>query len=185
MMTINNNKNLTNNKFNTQNIMVESIKSKENLRKQSSLDQYSSSLPKKILIHKQQFNDLQESLKNRKSKETQQTQNRLPSPINLKILIPPKSKSIQEKKQDTQIQINLKDIIPENSNSFIDWKGIISNLNSPNYPLKKWVRDIIIKNNIIQDYDFAILIRILMQIYKFKQPTLVNIFSEIIEELEK
>ncbi|CAK83620.1 unnamed protein product (macronuclear) [Paramecium tetraurelia] len=165
--------------------MGECIRSKENLRKQSSLDQHSSSLPKKILIHKQQFNDLQENLKNRKLKEAHQTQNRLPSPINLKILMPPKSKSIQEKKQETQNQIDLKVLIPENSNSFIDWKELISNLNGPNYPLKKWMRDIIIKNNIILDYDFAILIRILMQLYKFKQPTLVNIFSEIIEELEK
>ncbi|CAD8082594.1 unnamed protein product [Paramecium sonneborni] len=184
MLTIIDNKNQSNRKMSAQLIIEEFVKSKENHQKQKSQEQILLNLPKKLFIHKQQFNDIQENLKNRKSKQTQEVRNRLFSPINSKILNPPKSKSIQEKKQETQIQIDLKSVIPQSSKTLIDWMQVIKNINCPKDPLKKWIRDIIIKNKIIQDYDFAILIRILMQLYKLKQATLVNLFSEIIEELE-
>ncbi|KAM3140925.1 hypothetical protein pb186bvf_006936 [Paramecium bursaria] len=113
---------------------------------------------------------------------------RLPSPpdTHLKLLYkkPLNYKSHHQLRIEPVQQADPSLMIPQTARSTVDWNKLISTL-KPQLPLKEWIKEIAFTHRIFEDYDFAILIRLLVYQYKLKQQTLVNIVAEIIEELER
>ncbi|CAD8081758.1 unnamed protein product [Paramecium primaurelia] len=144
-------------------------------------------------IHKKKLQTIKECLTDRNKKEPSYFFRRLPSPTNISSLQNKlnniKSKSTQEKMLYTKLlpppNIELSKFIPESTKTKVDWDTCIKTLQGPQYPIKKWIRQLAIQNRIFDETDFAILIRILVQAYQIKQTTLINIVSELIEEFEK
>ncbi|CAD8068865.1 unnamed protein product [Paramecium sonneborni] len=148
-----------------------------------------------MAIHRKKLQNIKECLTDRSNKEPSYFFRRLPSPQGINSnpicnkLTMIKSKSTQEKLQNPKIlpppKIDIEKFIPKNTKTNICWIELINSLHGPQYPIKKWIKQLAIQNKIFDENDFAILIRILVQAYQIKQTTLVGLVAEIIEEFEK
>ncbi|CAK73578.1 unnamed protein product (macronuclear) [Paramecium tetraurelia] len=148
-----------------------------------------------MAIHRKKLQNIKECLTDRSNKEPSYFFRRLPSPQSLNSnsmfnkLTMIKSKSTQDKLQNGKIipppKIDIDNFIPQNTKTQISWINFINSLHGPQYPLKRWIKQLAIENRIFDENDFAILIRILVKAYQIKQTTLVSLVAEIIEEFEK